>query len=1054
MAQVLTIAGENLFAIKAQKNEQLDIDTFVFAYVPGQDHNIAIDRNEGLPAISQRVHSQVVQQLGRVNDNVVIYSTVLDSLTGPFEFNWVGLYSSTNQTLVAISHIPTVSKTITEAGAAGNTLNRNFGIEYSGIAELTGVNVDPETWQIDYTARLNGMEELTRKLAIDMNGRNWFIDDGFKVVPSGILNGFYITSGAGYVSGLRVELENNHSFTVNSYPKFVYVDAWFDGTSESVWKGHTAFIINNTEMNDYVDANGKQHYVIKIARLTAANAIEDLRNSNGATQQCSTFNSFQEVVDFDWDIDKLPLTVSTRWYDSEGDQGHANYIIRTGTDNNGFNKVQINTDVIAELVSSDGYYYIEQFGALEGDYIHQILAGLLELELPTRARHKSGTFKIGSTVFMTDKSINIDLEGLTLLHDEVMVERVFLFKNNFRKQNVSILSVTYSLGRTRLSVGSGHEVKPGDKIKIYSNQNINPYSNFPFQRVAEFFVVDSVTSDTIVCVGKHIWAYEQNDNPRLAIMDDSKTLNVDNINITREIPHREGLFAVAIEIQGYYMPKVNKVYSDFWTGQLLSVRSCYRSLLNDISADELLDHAVATGLGYVGVDYGSQESQWYGLNGGKVRHTYTTGANSIVSDYPDAMGYGGAVRCHVYTGITTGSTNFAYDTHQDAWECEFHDIIVYDDYSTTESSSGGFQDRSQHNIVHKLTYISDGDNVSAGERAVMWNAGCNNSLIKEIVFLGRGVCLSSFGLDQGPQKGKLHCRVDKITAYWDKFAPRIARVQEDYAVSIGQIDIYPRDSGKEYYGSGGAPIFTLGGDGSLIVDKINLHFNNPNLPELILGSDYLANLVGNFNKLRININTFTNSKTYNRIERNLNGIRDPDSNSYVINDAVINWVANVDDWNNTMSRDGTFYGLASTNEIVGNLKYTYNVLADGVTSTDSNMSLDQRIFDANSHMYTHDKRHFGLNATQGVSIDEIKRIAFTGSSSSASVGSIDPPAFAGQRLQLHNLAWNDSGIITSVKFNAGCAGTDLATDRIMTPGSEISAVAYEKLGALVWSIPR
>ena len=72
---------------------------------------------------------------------MVVYSTVLDSITGPFEFNWVGLYSSVNQKLVAINHVPTVTKTATAPGAAGNTLNRNFGIEYSGIAELTGISV-------------------------------------------------------------------------------------------------------------------------------------------------------------------------------------------------------------------------------------------------------------------------------------------------------------------------------------------------------------------------------------------------------------------------------------------------------------------------------------------------------------------------------------------------------------------------------------------------------------------------------------------------------------------------------------------------------------------------------------------------------------------------------------------------------------------------------------------------------------------------------------------------------------------------------------------------
>ncbi|WP_372943872.1 phage tail protein [Shewanella sp.] len=281
MAQVITIAGERLFALKAQNNEQLDIDTFIFANVPGQDPNATIDRNEGLPPVAQRVHQQIVQQVGRINDNVVVYSTVLDSVTGPFDFNWVGLYSSANQTLIAVSHIPNVSKTITAPGTAGNTLNRNFGIEYSGIADLAGITVQPETWQLDFTARLSGMDELTRQLAADMNGKDWFIEDGFKVVPRSTTNTFKVTPGAGYVSGLRVELVSEHILTVSSYPQFVYVDAWFDGDASSQWKPKTAFTVTNGEMDDYIDVNGKQHYVFKLARITAADVVEDLRDKNG-----------------------------------------------------------------------------------------------------------------------------------------------------------------------------------------------------------------------------------------------------------------------------------------------------------------------------------------------------------------------------------------------------------------------------------------------------------------------------------------------------------------------------------------------------------------------------------------------------------------------------------------------------------------------------------------------------------------------------------------------------------------------------------------------------
>ncbi|MGP1832223.1 phage tail-collar fiber domain-containing protein [Shewanella frigidimarina] len=260
MASVITITGEQLFAAKAQANEQLDIDTFIFANVPNQDPTSTINRVEGIPT-ENIVHQQIVQQVGRINENVVVYSTVLDSVTGPFEFNWVGLYSSVNQKLVAINHVPTVTKTTTELGESGNTLNRNFGIEYSGIADLTNITVAPETWQLDFTARLSGMDKLTQQLAVDMNGKDWFIDDGFKVVPRGTVNTFSIMPGVGYVSGLRIELKQEHILAVQTYPQFVYVDSWFDGTANSVWAPQIAFTVTNGEIDDYVDPTGVQHYI-------------------------------------------------------------------------------------------------------------------------------------------------------------------------------------------------------------------------------------------------------------------------------------------------------------------------------------------------------------------------------------------------------------------------------------------------------------------------------------------------------------------------------------------------------------------------------------------------------------------------------------------------------------------------------------------------------------------------------------------------------------------------------------------------------------------------
>lgn len=282
MASIITIAGEKLFAAKAQANEQLDIDTFIFANVPGQDATAPISREEGLPS-DYIVHQQIVQQVGRINDNVVVYSTVLDSVTGPFEFNWVGLYSSVNNTLVAINHIPTTPKTVTADGVAGNTLNRNFGIEYSGIADLTGIDVAPETWQLDFTSRLSGVDKLIQNLASDINGKNWFIGDGFKVVERTTLNSFKVLAGTGYVNGLRVELLEDHIIAVDDYPKGVYLEAWFDGDASSVWQPRFNINISNN-LDEFTDEHDKKHYITKIAEINQYNNVQDLRKKPTSTE--------------------------------------------------------------------------------------------------------------------------------------------------------------------------------------------------------------------------------------------------------------------------------------------------------------------------------------------------------------------------------------------------------------------------------------------------------------------------------------------------------------------------------------------------------------------------------------------------------------------------------------------------------------------------------------------------------------------------------------------------------------------------------------------------
>ena len=111
MITCITTSGEALIKAKQSNEERLLIDRFVLANVPSQNNN-SVDRAETLPA--EHVvfeHEIIVDEVAYAGDDEVIYSMQLDKNIGNFTFNWIGLYSSEENTVVAIAHTEPVEKT-------------------------------------------------------------------------------------------------------------------------------------------------------------------------------------------------------------------------------------------------------------------------------------------------------------------------------------------------------------------------------------------------------------------------------------------------------------------------------------------------------------------------------------------------------------------------------------------------------------------------------------------------------------------------------------------------------------------------------------------------------------------------------------------------------------------------------------------------------------------------------------------------------------------------------------------------------------------------------
>ncbi|EGS0976266.1 phage tail protein [Salmonella enterica] len=277
----ITLAFEQWKAQQGATGEPVLLDEFVFASVPGLDPDQPVDRNEPLPPAEQIVHRQAVSRKGVVNDNAVVHSVVLGADVGDFSFNWIGLLNKASGTLAMIVHAPLQQKLKTAEGQQGNVLTRSFLMEYNGAQAETGINTPAETWQIDFTARMAGMDERQRLENIDIFGAAAFFGDGYLVGKSG--NQFYVTKGTGYVAGLRTMLAENRNITVTTRPVKVWLDVCWTGTLTSVW-GVQSRITVADNLADYVQ-NGVQHYVFAVAGIDENGNITDLRPKGTLNEQ-------------------------------------------------------------------------------------------------------------------------------------------------------------------------------------------------------------------------------------------------------------------------------------------------------------------------------------------------------------------------------------------------------------------------------------------------------------------------------------------------------------------------------------------------------------------------------------------------------------------------------------------------------------------------------------------------------------------------------------------------------------------------------------------------
>ncbi|EFA4037969.1 TPA: phage tail protein [Escherichia coli] len=272
MSTIITEQYEHWCANQIISGKPARPDTFVFAYIPGQDESAEIPRDEILPDESMIQYRAPVTQYGLLSPNATAFSIILDTTVGDFEYNWIGLLNEESGVLCMIAHTPRQQKIKTANGVQGNNLIRTFSMEFDGAAAAMHIDVSADVWQIDFTARLAGMDEARRLLAFDHYGEAAFLGDGFQVsYQDGTAT---VAAGIGYVGGLRVSLREPYSLPA-AVGDTLWIDASWQGFVTGEWNTVFTFCARK-EHAPYTDGNGFQHFVAPLAKLTAGGP-QDLR---------------------------------------------------------------------------------------------------------------------------------------------------------------------------------------------------------------------------------------------------------------------------------------------------------------------------------------------------------------------------------------------------------------------------------------------------------------------------------------------------------------------------------------------------------------------------------------------------------------------------------------------------------------------------------------------------------------------------------------------------------------------------------------------------------
>ncbi|RRN04755.1 hypothetical protein EIM44_04775 [Bibersteinia trehalosi] len=164
MTMLASTEFEKYVARQVAKKALVTFNQMIFCNIPSLSED-NLSEHLTMPHESQIVHRTDINRAGYIDENKVVYSAMLGTNIGDFEFNYIALINKEENILAVACFTDTIRKRKNKGRTYGNSLSRNMILQFSGAKELTGINVSAESWQVDFTSEFLAIHAKINRLS-------------------------------------------------------------------------------------------------------------------------------------------------------------------------------------------------------------------------------------------------------------------------------------------------------------------------------------------------------------------------------------------------------------------------------------------------------------------------------------------------------------------------------------------------------------------------------------------------------------------------------------------------------------------------------------------------------------------------------------------------------------------------------------------------------------------------------------------------------------------------------------------------------------------------